>query len=92
MSNTLKKLWNDETGLIVSGELVLICTLGVLAMVVGLHAVAKSINAEMNDVAGAFGALDQSYWYAGLSKSGYAAVAGGGYIDAGDYCDCSRIT
>ena len=34
----LKKLWNDEAGLIVSAELALVLTIGVLAMVVGLLA------------------------------------------------------
>ena len=46
MVNLLNELRRDETGLIVSGELVMIVTIGVLAMVVGIHAVAGSINSE----------------------------------------------
>ena len=35
----LMKLWDDEAGLIVSAELALVLTIGVLAMVVGLSEV-----------------------------------------------------
>ncbi len=105
---TLQELWNDEGGLIVSAELVLIMTVGVLAMVVGLNAVASSLNQELNDVAGAFGALNQSYSYNGFVNpanfgtggfgvgfgntcGSHAFVAGSGYLDTGDFCDCSEI-
>jgi hypothetical protein len=66
-------------------------TIGVLAMIVGLHAVAKSITMELNDVSNAFGTINQSYAYKGLSKSGHAAVVGTAYNDGRDHCDCSSI-
>lgn len=91
MLRTLKALYNDEAGFIVSAELVLVLTIGVLAMVVGLHAVAKSITMELNDVANAFGAINQSYTYLGLDKPRHAWVVGSGFHDHRDRCDCTII-
>lgn len=91
MLRTLKALYTDEAGFIVSAELVLVLTIGVLAMVVGLHAVAKSITMELNDIANAFGAINQSYTYKGLDKPRHAWVAGSGFEDHRDRCDCTII-
>ncbi len=63
------KFWRDETGFLVSAELVLVATLLVLGLVVGLHAVARAVVGELNDLAGAIEALDQSYGYPGLVLS-----------------------
>ena len=87
----LQKLWNDECGFVISAELVLVLTIGVLAMIVGLHAVAKSITQELNDISSAFGAIDQSYAYRGLQKDKHAFVVGSGYYDGVDECDCTVI-
>ena len=87
----LKALYNDENGFVVSAELVLVLTIGVLSMIVGLHAVTKSITQELNDVSSAFGAIDQSYQYRGLVKSRHAAMTGSGFSDSQDDCDCSII-
>ena len=46
--------WNDEDGVIVSAELVLIATLCVLPMVVGLSELTYAINSELGDVAYSF--------------------------------------
>lgn len=91
MVRTIKALWNDENGFVVSAELVLVLTIGVLSMIVGLHAVAKSVTQEMNDLSSAFGAIDQSYSYNGLQKDCHAQVKGSGYKDRNDDCDCSII-
>jgi len=87
----LMKLWNDEAGLIVSAELALVLTIGVLAMVVGLSEVAVAVNTELNDISNAIGALNQSYSYTGfVAKDGYkgkSSVAGSSFTDATDDCD-----
>ncbi len=57
----LQKLWRDDAGFVLSSELVLVGTLGVVGATVGLNALATSINAELSDVAYAFRSLDQSY-------------------------------
>ncbi len=92
MMKTLRALHSDEAGFVVSAELVLVMTIGVLAMVVGLHAVSKSITMELNDVANAFGTIDQSFHFKGLSKKRHAAVDGSAFYDRRDDCDCSIIT
>jgi len=92
MRNPIVLLWNDERGLIISAELVLILTIAVLGMVVGLNSVSTSVNNELNDLAGAFGSLNQTFYYRGLTKWGHAWVAGSGYADSRDFCDCTILT
>jgi len=89
--NTLKALYNDENGFVVSAELVLVLTIGVLSMIVGLHAVAKSVTQELNDLSSAFGAIDQTFAYKGLKKGHHAKIVGSGFHDHQDDCDCSII-
>ncbi|QDT64661.1 hypothetical protein [Calycomorphotria hydatis] len=99
MKTMLKRFVDDEVGLILSAEVVLILTIGVLAVVVGLNAVAKAVNHELFDVAGAIGAIDQSYVVSGFANShgnawfgGNGYMGGGfGYIDRADECDCASM-
>ncbi|VAX42662.1 hypothetical protein MNBD_PLANCTO02-518 [hydrothermal vent metagenome] len=88
---TLVSLWKDDAGFVISAELVLVLTIGVLAMVVGLNAVAKSVVMELNDVSNAIGAIDQGFAYRGLKKAGHSAVNGSAFIDSNDECDCSIV-
>ena len=88
---TFKTLLNDEAGFIISAELVLVMTIGVLAMVVGLTAVRDAVTHEMNDIAHAFGAVSQSYNVNGLKKRGHSYVSGFGFNDSTDECDCRVI-
>ena len=87
----LKNLWNDEAGAIISAELALVLTIGVLAMVVGLSEVAVGVNTELNDISNAIGALHQGYAYTGFeAKSGSKTksfVAGVCIGDDTDDCD-----
>ena len=96
MLRNFSKLADDENGFVISAELVLVMTIAVLGMVVGLTAVRDSITEELNDVAHAFGAINQSYNYNGLKKSRcwgdiHAFVAGSGFNDRSDDCDCKPI-
>lgn len=95
----MRKLFNDEAGFIVSAELVLVLTIGVLAMVVGLASLRDSITSELIDLSDAFGAIDQSYNFSTISKAATAPTNGvhgiafgAGYNDNGDDCDCNAIT
>ena len=97
MLRNFSKLAADEHGFIISAELVLVMTIAVLGMVVGLTAVRDSITQELNDVAHAFGSINQSYNYNGLKKDRcygdiHAFVAGSGFNDTSDDCDCKPIT
>ncbi len=93
----LKQLWNDDSGVIISAELVLVLTIGVLMLVVGLHAVTKAVNYELGDLASAFGSIDQSFSYDGFENGNtvcndnHAEVKGSAYDDERDECDCSEI-
>ena len=86
MTTLLLALWKDEAGFILSAELVLISTIGVLSMVVGLSEVANAINQELEDVASAFGAVNQSYRYQGLTGHG-GSIDGSTFHDTIDLCD-----
>ncbi|QDT64659.1 hypothetical protein [Calycomorphotria hydatis] len=86
------QLWNDEAGVIISAELVLVLTIGVIATVVGLNAVSKSVINELKDVSGAIGAVNQSYYVQGFKNvHGNAGAKGFGFSDQSDECDCAFI-
>jgi len=88
----LKNLWNDEAGVIISAELVLVLSIAVLAMVVGLSEVAVAINTELNDLSNAFGALNQSFSVTGFRANEgkpKSAYAGSAWADSTDDCDCN---
>lgn len=69
MHALLNNLLNDEAGFLVSAELVMIATLGILAMAVGLSEVAFNINSELQDVGRAFGSMNQSFHINGQSNA-----------------------
>ena len=70
MNALLKNLLNEEAGFILSAELVLIATLGVLALIVGLSEVSFNINNELQDVGRAFGSINQSFSMQGQNGNG----------------------
>jgi len=89
----LKSLWNDECGVILSAELVLIGTILILGMIVGLVELQCAIVAELSDLSSAFGNLDQSYQLSGFasyksSGNTKARTHGASYSDVADTCDC----
>ena len=57
----LKALWNDEAGVILSAEIVLVGTILVIGMIVGLVELQCSVVDELNDLGEAIGSLNQSY-------------------------------
>lgn len=57
----LRELWNDEAGVILSAEAVVLGTVGVVGLTTGLSMVSKSVNSELQDLAFAMRSLDQSY-------------------------------
>lgn len=89
MMTLLTKMWDDEAGFVISAELILVATVAVLAMVVGLSEVSIAINEELEDVASAFGAVNQSYAFNGTcGHKGF--IAGSSYKDRHDFCDGDR--
>lgn len=84
MSTLINKLWADEAGFLISGELVLVATILTLGMVVGLSEVSLAINQELGDVASAFGSINQSYRYSGLFDDNKNGWNGSGFRDHSD--------
>lgn len=90
-------LWNDESGVILSAEIILIGTILVLGMIVGLVELQVAMVFELSDLASAFGNLDQSYSISGLAsykESGRikARTNGAAYLDLPDICDCDSTS
>lgn len=91
-----RDLLTDTRGFIISAELVVISSLLVVGLMVGLSAVQQSVNAEMLDVAGAIGSLNQSYGYTGMSARRpcdcgiKSFTTGSCFIDLKDDCDLEQ--
>jgi hypothetical protein len=86
MTRVASALLHDEAGFIVSAELVLISTITVIGLVVGLSEVAIGVNNELEDVGSAFGALNQSYSFAGACGH-KGSMTGTCFEDQKDFCD-----
>lgn len=90
------RLLRDESGFIVSTELVLIATVVVLGMVAGLTCVRNAVVGELTDVGDSFGALNQSYCYSGFSArksfdcGNKSTSAGSVFVDLDDLSDAER--
>lgn len=87
MTTLMTNLLNDENGFLVSGELVLIATIAILGLVVGLSEVSFAINNELEDVASAFGSMNQSYNHSGSWSRGKGGRSGSRFNDEWDDCD-----
>lgn len=90
----LQKFMNDECGLIISAELVLVLTICVLGVIVGLSSVVVAVNEELLDVAHAIGSFNQSYCvpgFLGCLKGGnpISCTFGSRNTDTPDDCDCA---
>jgi Flp pilus assembly pilin Flp len=88
----LKQLWNDETGFIVSAELILIATLLVIGLIVGMSEVQHAVVEELGDVGEAIGSLNQSYLFTGFQSFKHegglkAFTVGSRFRDRQDDCD-----
>lgn len=98
MLKMMKRLAKDECGFVVSSELVLILTIGVIGLIVGLDAVQNAAVTELADIASAIGASNQTYTYGGWQQIGtsstLAATAGSSFadqLDAGDATNASGL-
>lgn len=98
MLSILKQLMNDERGFVVSSELVLILTIGVIGLIVGLDSVQNAVVTELSDIASAIGASNQTYMYSGWQQitgtTTLASTAGSYFadqLDAGDAVNISGL-
>ena len=63
MLQLFKNLLDDEQGVVITSELILISTIVVLAMVVGLTEVSHAVTGELIDVANGYNRLNQGRRY-----------------------------
>jgi len=95
----LTRFLNDETGAVVSAELILIVTIIFCGVAVGMSTVASAVATELNDVAEMIGSVDQSYAVSGHTaptgtggtQPNHASCQGFGFTDGSDECDCEAV-
>jgi hypothetical protein len=86
MKNVFHRLWAEQTGAIVSAEVMLAASILVIGVIVGLKSVRDSVVTELADVAQAIANVNQSFHFSGVD--GHCAKTGGGcYEDKQDFCD-----
>jgi len=95
----LRRFWNDESGFLVSAELVLLATICVIGLIVGMAEIQWAVVGELNDVADAIGALNQSFSFSGFTAlkdqggTGFKSqVFGSIFIDTVEECDRNQCT
>lgn len=76
------QLFRDEAGVVVTPEIIIITTVGLLSLIAGWNAVSNALASELGDVANAVASLDQSYSYRGISAGVHATCSGSGYADS----------
>ena len=86
-----QQLWNDQSGAVVSLEIVLAATILGIGVITGLSSLRDAAITELADVAGAVAWLDQSYHLHGV-KSHSASTASTWHHDLRDYCDDGTTT
>ncbi len=90
----LGRLLSDESGVVLSAELVLVLTVTVLASIVGISEVAVAVSTELNDLSNSIGALDQSMEYTGFISEKAVGneknfASGAIFYDETDDCDAN---
>jgi len=65
MKQLAKRFWNDEQGAVLSAELVILSTVGVMGISYGVHNLVDAVNAELDDCAAAIRSLDQMAYMTG---------------------------
>lgn len=82
-TDTLRALARDESGAVLTAELVLVLTICVLALVVGLSELAAAVNGELFDISQAICSLNQSY----ATPSFFGCRPKGGWFYGSRYVD-----
>ncbi len=89
MATCFQQFLRDESGLVITAELIMIITIAVISLTAGWGAVASMLAEELEDVANSVGSLDQSYNYRGISAPGHASCSGSGFNDSANLINVS---
>lgn len=93
MRHLLSKLWNDDEGALIATEWVFVVTILVIGLVTGLKSVQQAVLNELEEVAGAIGALSQSYSFGGTSGCcRFTGTTGSRYSDSTNKFDINTCT
>ena len=84
--NFVWKLWRDDSGFVVSTELVLTTTLLVLGITVGQTTLRDAVIIELADLADAISQTNHSYSFSTVTGHS-SSVAGTSFEDGFDFCD-----
>lgn len=76
--NLLKRLWGDEHGMVMSAEMVMLGTVGILAMTAGVGVMSTAVNDELTEMGQAFRSFNQNFEVVGFQSSYSGGVASGG--------------
>lgn len=76
------QLFRDDAGVVVTPEIIIIATVGLLSLIAGWNAVSNALASELGDIANSVSALDQSYSYRGIVAGAHARCSGGGFADS----------
>ena len=90
-----KRFSGCESGAILSAEIVVVGTVLILGLITGLTGLQHALTSELQDLSGAFGALDQSYCFSGHAKIGFcdricAYNSGSCFLDLADCSEEAR--
>ena len=85
---TMLRLWNEETGAIISAEIILVASILVIGIISGLKSLRDSVVTELADVAQALAQVNQSYSF-GTIQGHHSFSNGGAFADLTDFCDTS---
>lgn len=94
----LRNFRKDESGFLVSTELVFIATICVIGLVTGLVEIQAAVIGELNDVGDAIGALNQSFFFSGFRGTSTFGTCvkgitfGSKFEDHREECDNNVIT
>ncbi len=80
MNTLFNAFWQDEIGFVVSAELVLVSTVGVLGVIAGLSHVRGAVVEEYKDLGDSFRSIDQSFSYSGF-RGCKAFTAGSAFLE-----------
>ena len=87
----LRNLLYDESGFVITVELILIVTILVLGLIAGLTALRNAITSELSDVAGAIQHVNQSYSIHGI-QGNQEGSTGSDFSDRPtDSNNCTRV-
>lgn len=71
----MSKLWQDEAGVIVSTEIILVLMILVFGAIAGMVALRDQVNQELGDTGLMIGSLSQTYAFTGNSNNGDLTAA-----------------